>query len=75
MFRIDNNYIPQYNSSKCVFNKSRSTMDVLNIVDPEHAKIYVLKSKKRMELRIKGKFFNDPNWHLPVYNFTKSLDH
>jgi len=75
MFRIDNNYVPQYNSAKCVFNKSRSTMDVLNIVDPEHAKIYVLKSKKRMELRIKGKFFDNPKWHLPVYNFTNSVDH
>ena len=75
MFRIDNNYVPQYNSAKCVFNKSRSTMDVLNIVDSEHAKIYVLKSKKRMELRIKGRFFNNPKWHLPVYNFTNSVDH
>lgn len=74
MFRLNNKNIPQYDSTKCVFNKSCSTMDILNIVDPEHAKIYVLKSKKRMELRIKGKFFNNPKWFVPVYSFQNNLD-
>lgn len=74
MFRIDNTLVPLYDSEKCVFNKSQSTMDVLNIVDPEHAKIYVLKSKKRMELRIKGKFFDNPDWFVPVYSFQNNLD-
>lgn len=74
MFRIDISKIPVYDPMQCSFNSSKSTMNILNIVDPEHAKIYVLKSKKRMELRIKGKFFNDPKWHLPVYNFTNSVD-
>ena len=75
MFKIDNNSKPVYDAKHCSFNKSKSTMDVLNIVDPEHAKIYVLKSKKRMELRIKGSFFDDPQWYIPVYEFTKSVDH
>jgi len=74
MFRIDNTRVPQYDSAKCVFNKSQSTMDIHNIVDPDQAKIYVLKSKKRMELRIKGKFFNNPKWFVPVYSFENNLD-
>jgi hypothetical protein len=74
MFRIDNTRVPQYDSTKCVFNKSQSTMDIHNIVDPDQAKIYVLKSKKRMELRIKGKFFNNPKWFVPVYSFENNLD-
>ena len=74
MFSIENTNVPAYNHTQCSFNSSKSTMNVLNIVDPEYAKIYVLKSKKRMELRIKGKFFNNPKWHIPIYNFSNSVD-
>lgn len=69
MFKIDISKMPTYDKQYCDFNKNKSAMDVLNIVDPEQAKIYVLKSKKRMELRIRGKFFNDPNWYVPIYEF------
>jgi hypothetical protein len=69
MFKINTSVAPQYNNSHCSFNKNKSAMDVLNIVDPEQAKIYVLKSKKRMELRIRGKFFDNPKWYVPVYSF------
>ena len=71
MFRIENANVPVYDPVYCSFNKNKTTMDVLNIVDPEYAKIYVLKSKKRMELRIKGTFFNDPAWYVPVYEFNQ----
>lgn len=69
MFKIDNLLKPTYDPVHCSFNKTKSSMDILNITDPEYAKIYILKSKKRMELRIKGKFFNDPKWHVPIYSF------
>ena len=72
MFRIDAGTMPNYDSTQCSFNSSKSTMNILNIADPTHAKIYVLKSKKRMELRIKGKFFNDAHWYVPVYDFTQT---
>jgi hypothetical protein len=45
-------------------------MLINNIVDPEQAKLYILRSKHRMEMRIKGKYFNEhPDRYLDVYDF------
>jgi hypothetical protein len=45
-------------------------MAITNIVDPEQAKLYILRSKHRMELRIKGKYFNEhPDRYLDLYDF------
>ena len=70
MFRLRPNNLPMYNSNGCEFNTSKTQMLINNIVDPEQAKLYILRSKHRMELRIKGKYFNEhPDRYLDLYDF------
>jgi hypothetical protein len=70
MFRLEKNNFPVYNAEGCEFNKSKTQMLINNIVDPEQAKLYILRSKHRMEMRIKGKYFNEhPDRYLDVYDF------
>ena len=70
MFKLNKDNLPVYNKNDCEFNNSKTQMLINNIVDPEQAKLYILRSKHRMEMRIKGKYFNaDPNRYLEVYDF------
>jgi|TARA_B110000305_G_C19364390_1_gene601129 hypothetical protein len=70
MFRLDTNNLPEYTLDSCEFNKTNTQMIINNIVDPEQAKLYILRSKHRMELRIKGSYFNaDPSRYVDVYDF------
>ena len=41
-------------------------MHVKNLCEPNQIKLYVLKCKKRMEMRISGKFFDNPKYHLNI---------
>lgn len=68
MFKVNPKKFPKFDSSQCVFSDSKSQMLINNIVDPEQAKLYVLRSKHRMEIRIKGKYFDaDSNRYVEVY--------
>ena len=68
MFKVNPKKFPKFDSNQCVFNDSKSQMVINNIVDPEQAKLYVLRSKHRMEIRIKGKYFDaDSNRYVEVY--------
>jgi len=70
MFRLSPDYLPVYDPSGCEFNKTSTQMLINNIVNPEQAKLYVLRSKHRMEVRIKGKYFNEhPDRYLDLYDF------
>jgi hypothetical protein len=55
----------EYSEENFTF-QNEARMHVHNLYDPEQIKIYVLKSKKRMEMRINGKYFDNPNYHLSV---------
>ena len=70
MFAVDHDHKPTYDKQSCVFNKSSTMMELTNIVDPEQARMYVLRSKHRMEMRIKGSFFNESDYYVDVYNFS-----
>ena len=70
MFKLYMDNLPVYDPEGCVFNKGKTQMAITNIVDPEQAKLYILRSKHRMELRIKGKYFNEhPDRYLDLYDF------
>lgn len=71
MFAVDHTHKPIYTSSSCEFNDSRTRMTLNNIVDPEQAQLYILRSKHRMEMRIRGKFFNDSDYYVDVYKFNE----
>lgn len=69
MMRIERNKRPIYNPDACNFSDTNTYMEITNIMDPEQAKVYVLRSKNRMEMRIKGSFFKNPEYHKEVYTF------
>jgi hypothetical protein len=70
MFKLHMDNLPAYDPKGCEFNKGKTQMAITNIVDPEQAKLYILRSKHRMELRIKGKYFNEhPDRYLDLYDF------
>jgi hypothetical protein len=55
----------QYLDESCDF--SRESMKVKSLADPELIDIKVYKGKTRMEMRIKDKVYNDPNYSLEIY--------
>lgn len=70
MFEIDFDLLPVYDPQGCEFNPTQTQMKIKNIADPEQVKLYVLRSKHRMEMRIIGKYFNaHPDRYLEVYNY------
>ena len=56
----------EYDKDNFEFSKTQSLMRVKNLCEPNQIKLYVLKCKKRMEMRISGKFFDNPKYHLNI---------
>ena len=72
MFRLNTELLPKYDPNACEFNASNTKMTINNIADPEQVKLYIIRSKHRMEMRIKGCYFNEnPNRYIEVYNFNE----
>lgn len=65
-FRVNETYAPIYVENECNFNATKSKLCIKNILNEKFGRIYILKSKKRLEMRIDGSFFNQPEWHLPI---------
>ena len=69
MFKVDHTFKPIYTSSSCEFNTSGTKMILNDIADPDQVQLYILRSKHRMEMRIRGKFFNNSDYYVDVYKF------
>lgn len=74
MFAVDHQHKPIYTNSSCEFNNSGTKMLLNTIADPEQIQLYILRSKHRMEMRIRGKFFNDSDYYVDVYKFDEQTD-
>ena len=66
-FKVDKNVKLNYNVTECKFNSK--TMVIDSLADPELLDIKIYDTKTRMEIKVKEKFYNDPNYCYQIYDF------